>query len=294
MARTQNTSNTSGAPSPPGASKKAASASSADSDDTAWQIAIWCLVVASFGIFRLCIPTLSKLTSDEASEAASVAAFCLVGFALLANSVATYLPWMFPTDCDSGAPWVQHLLYVLILMCTCPVLSVPDEDWSSEWKVPCGGWTGNPAIFYTWFVGVLVAADQYLDNNTAALAKACGEQDLWSAMVAIYVLSLLAQWVAFAFFSRDASGSFVTVVCGINTEAWVIATCSSDRNAHAALMTTRFLTESIPQAVMALVLAHRKDDSLVIVYVSVGSSILFALWAFCKGVETLRSSHANN
>merc|ERR1712224_852395 len=107
---------------------------------------------------------------------------------------APYLPWMMSSlmDCETGASGLQHVVWMAVFVCTCPFTSFTAFGWDSdEAKVPCFNWTVRSAVLYFWFSTLLQSSDQYMDNNVAAMAKACGAHGLWQAMLAVYVGSLL-------------------------------------------------------------------------------------------------------
>merc|ERR1712224_935810 len=105
-----------------------------------------------------------------------------------------------------GTPWPLQIGYACSLVLAAPGLTcLADETgWErarDKVTAPIIGsclrkcssfFEQKSALLYIYVTTILSAADQMLDNNTAALAKAC-DYDRWSWMVAAYALSILLQ-----------------------------------------------------------------------------------------------------
>jgi len=164
---------------------------------------------------------------------------------------------------------------------------------------------------YTYGTTVMAAADQYLDNATATVAKRCG-YEMWPHMVMCYFASICIQavlpclmWVYWncgrGLDLPGASYAFIglLVLAGINSEA---ASVSFQRESHedswrdpmlvtlAALAISRFFTECLPQAWFAIDFAssHKGEASAYMAYVSSGFSLAVAGYSCITAVKMIR------
>jgi len=221
-------------------------------------------------------------------------------------------------DCETGASWGQHVLWMFFFMYTAPVTAGTGDQDDAPIKVPICGWTGNSAIVYAWFSTILQSSDQYMDNNTAAMARACGAHGLWQAMLGFYVASLFLQ-VCTALFSPAGDqhmmdmriSSAFAILAGANVEvmfregnagcSWMVGELGDaereQRNDYltrtgAWVNIARMLTESIPEAVFAIYFANSRGltgTALANVYFSVALSVGFGCKIGIEGVQKLRN-----
>jgi len=223
------------------------------------------------------------------SASPGVSCFFINIFAILGgfgDMILVYLPWMVPANCSIDQPWEAHLAYSLVLVMAAPLLGVNGAMTTSTKapEIPVIQVGGAPGRLYSYFTTILGAADQYLDNNTAAMARAC-QFPLWPAMLAAYLVSLVLQALGASmmvwYYSNTGVGKallmvFVTI-SGVNPDGF--ARHPDSIAAGKSLAITRFLTESIPQAVLQIMFAIHKSKSqtgLLMVCMSVIFSLLMA------------------
>jgi len=220
------------------------------------------------------------------SASPGVSCFFINIFAILGgfgDMILVYLPWMVPANCSIGQPWEAHLAYSLVLVMAAPMLGFSMSDAAPEIPVIHVG--GAPGRLYYYCTTVLGAADQYLDNNTAAMARAC-QFPLWPAMLAAYLVSLVLQALGASmtgwYYNNDGfQALFIALitVSGVNPDGLARDGDDGSIAAGKSLAMTRFLTESIPQAVLQVMFAIHKSKSetgLLMVCTSVTFSLLMA------------------
>jgi len=243
--------------------------------------------------------------------------FTYIMGSLTIQVIIVYLPWVAHAvgdgSCADGGPWWQHLTYTIFLAMSTPTLSgmvfvdkgEEGKDVYTFQRLSCvcsAGLADYASLIYVYSVTVLATADQYLDVNTAVLAKSCG-YDWWPAMISCYALSLVMQamgvLVVYCCFSPDAEktpqpGGILAVgtLAGINPE--IMGRVDDDKGlalAMAAGSFLRFLTECLPQIGFAFDFAKHQDlpdSDLIQVYGSITLSFVIGANSFVSSIRTVR------